>query len=465
MTDRYTATARDPSEMRDSINAYCQRRDRFDITIVHNSEDATTTEHMASSTLLIASSEYFNAIIFGPMGDDSLLDKKRESRIVNVCVGTSNAFGLMVDFINGSVIKCNDDMWEQLYVVAAFYVVSSLVDKCCKYWFENLCASNCCSLLMTSERINCQSVKSRCFYMLIQCLEDVAARDSCYYELSAKTLISVIKSEFTACSNERALLLLLVRWYVHKTDERLDAFEKMLSHVFWNDIIDHRGQMNAETYAEHVERLLVDVREICSSDICPDPKSKKRKNPTDFCHIAKRVALMVPEFANYNATDWPRRNNSHAFLSVNDVKWVNDTRIPFQLWTDDETRHWNLQTRERLLIGRSRKADVRIGHDNEKPYISGKHFIVYSKMEWILEPGADPDKGEVPFVVAYIVDFSENGTFVNGKKLKKGVKSKLKHGDNVHVVFFPQQIDDIEDSFPSFTFSDKDPDVRGVVCV
>jgi hypothetical protein len=152
-----------------------------------------------------------------------------------------------------------------------------------------------------------------------------------------------------------------------------------------------------------------------------------------------------------------------------------------------------LECTKEHIVGRSRKSDLRIGHNAPMPYISGAHFRLFHAVSWPpldasgwseggaqygaqcgAQDGAAQD-GEMPVphltglsapprprarLEAWIEDLSQNGTFVNGLLLGKGRKCRLRDRDQIELVF-PQAPAQLQlYAFPSFIFVAPGPPMR-----
>jgi len=126
----------------------------------------------------------------------------------------------------------------------------------------------------------------------------------------------------------------------------------------------------------------------------------------------------------------PQRNYMYGVLA----SVADDT--PYALQTG-----WPLQYTQQYVIGRSSRADVRVGYDMAASYVSGQHFRLFHQAHY---PDAEvpyecswssrPLRPR-PYIAAYIEDLSQNGTYVNGVLLKRGVSQRLKSGDTIELVF------------------------------
>lgn len=136
------------------------------------------------------------------------------------------------------------------------------------------------------------------------------------------------------------------------------------------------------------------------------------------------------------------------------------------------------------VVGRSRKADFRIGQNAPMPYISGAHFRLFHRVWWPpLDVSGRPDDGaqdgarlesprDPPAALgsqsprprarleAWIEDLSQNGTFINGLLLGKGRKCRLRDRDRIELVFPQMPAQPQLFTFPSFTFLAPGPPVR-----
>ena len=144
-------------------------------------------------------------------------------------------------------------------------------------------------------------------------------------------------------------------------------------------------------------------------------------------------------------------------------------RDPQGVTTTDGERDYNLVATKEYMIGRSRKSDIRIGHNAPMPYISSQHCRIFHTIQWA-EAAADgglggsPDGSAAaaaagaaapagPRLQAWLEDLSQNGTFINGVLVGRGQQRALRHGDRIEMVFptgrNPPQPNN---AFPIFTY-------------
>ena len=121
------------------------------------------------------------------------------------------------------------------------------------------------------------------------------------------------------------------------------------------------------------------------------------------------------------------------------------------------TETYLLHCTQSYMIGRSRKSDIRIGHDAPMPYISSQHFKLYHAIHWSgpqLSATSASDRTP-PRLDAWLEDLSQNGTFVNGKRVGRGKQVALVDGDKVELVFTQGQIQvsHFASPFPSVLFA------------
>ena len=139
----------------------------------------------------------------------------------------------------------------------------------------------------------------------------------------------------------------------------------------------------------------------------------------------------------------------------------------------DIDRIHNLQSTKEYMVGRSRKSDIRIGHNAPMPYISSQHFRIYHSIRWpdwpeaagssrsprsSFDTGNSPSwsqadaEDKTPRLQAWLEDLSQNGTFINGTLLGKGKQQMLQDGDKIEMVFPSTRTPPQANAFPIFTY-------------
>jgi hypothetical protein len=129
--------------------------------------------------------------------------------------------------------------------------------------------------------------------------------------------------------------------------------------------------------------------------------------------------------------------------------------------TTDGEHEYSLVSTKEYMIGRSRKSDIRIGHNAPMPYISSQHCRIYHTIQWPdgLGPGgayvsSNDGEEQQPRLQAWLEDLSQNGTFINGALVGRNKQQALKEGDKIEMVFpsgrLPMQ--QSQNAFPIFTY-------------
>ena len=131
----------------------------------------------------------------------------------------------------------------------------------------------------------------------------------------------------------------------------------------------------------------------------------------------------------------------------------------------DDEKTYQLQSTKEYMVGRSRKSDIRIGHQAPMPYISSQHFRIYHSIRWpsldpagdgmgVLGSSDDDEAARTPTLEAWLEDLSQNGTFVNSTLVGKN-KSQILHANDRIEMVFPhgrQPAQQMHNAFPIFTY-------------
>jgi len=124
---------------------------------------------------------------------------------------------------------------------------------------------------------------------------------------------------------------------------------------------------------------------------------------------------------------------------------------------------YTLASTKEYMVGRSRKSDIRIGHNAPMPYISSQHFRIFHAIQWPETPleslvaahHPTDDAERQPRLQAWLEDLSQNGTFINGHLVGRNKQQPLSDGDRIEMVFpagrHPPQPN--ANQFPTFTFT------------
>lgn len=130
--------------------------------------------------------------------------------------------------------------------------------------------------------------------------------------------------------------------------------------------------------------------------------------------------------------------------------------------TAESEQIYQLQSTKEYMVGRSRKSDIRVGHQAPMPYISSQHFRIFHAIKWpeLVSGNMPLADGEqrAPVLEAWIEDLSQNGTFINGTQIGKNKSQVLRAGDRIEMVFpLGRQMPQQTSGFPIFTFQPHRP--------
>lgn len=138
----------------------------------------------------------------------------------------------------------------------------------------------------------------------------------------------------------------------------------------------------------------------------------------------------------------------------------------------DGEKVYTLASTKEYMVGRSRKSDIRIGHNAPMPYISSQHFRIFHAIQWPEKPleslvaalNPTDDAERQPRLQAWLEDLSQNGTFINGHLVGRNKQQPLSDGDRIEMVFpagrHPPQPN--ANQFPTFTFTPHRPHLAAV---
>lgn len=432
--------------MRSSLQFLHSSLSYFSDVIVVVENEGISKEFPCVSVVLASASRPLAAMLYGALREVTPSTAASKPRLV--LRGTEPwCFESLLRFVHGEHVALTVDSALRLYHAADYYEVLSLRDGCCSFLLDAVQASNCCQLLARSLEVNCEPLEERCVdFLTCMNLASVATADPHYASLPPEVLHRILSCDNLVCENEIDTLRALVRWYGMRPDSErsLDWLLRLLRDIRWHLIPSK----------EHATALELVCRLAEPGTVAPDEallRSLWRHYwDNDDCRDKEDVSCAPQEQAV------PLRASALLPLASAMLRTPPEEPIPNRvLWWGCLAVHWpamqtgasagsgagaeagcvddfGLACTHEYTVGRSRKCNIRVGHNASQPYISSQHFRVFYQVKW---PASSSSDG--PRLQPWLEDLSQNGTFINGEPMGRGVR-RLLHDDSRIDLVFPQ---------------------------
>ena len=403
-----------------------------------------------------------------------------------------------------------------MHHVADFYEVLGLRDLCGGFLIKSLGPHNCCSLLARAHEVHCEPLAQRCLELLTLDFIAVVEHDVAFPALPPETLSSLCQKDELVCAEEYEVFEAIALWYEREPSaEKFAALPELLQLVRWplvdeerrNEVFELAARLHpprpcdveisgATDTADADARARVGQKRSASPfDVTTPPRSDSTKAGRDASAArdkgidADADAEGEPGLMSLLARVFPPSDASSSPASVTPVprarqySWGQLLVRPAPAAAEPDSVHVLTSTKE-YMVGRSRKSDIRIGHQAPMPYISSQHCRIFHAIHWpddddealpvapSMAPsgmgalsisgsggGSGSDAARAPRLQAWLEDLSQNGTFINQQPVGKGNKKLLSAGDRIEFVF-PQgrQQPQGGNNFPVFTYMPHKPD-------
>lgn len=491
---------REETDIRASLQKLHGQLDQLGDVVVEVRGESSTSEYPCISALLGSASRPLYAMLYGPLR--AAIPVLGEGRPRLTLTETEPwCFEHLLRYVHGHQMALTIEKALQLHLVADYYEVLPLRDACCRYLLSSLRPDNCCLLLSRSQDVHCEPLAQRCLDTLAMEFVAVSEQDDDFGDLDHQVLRSTLARDDLVCAEEYQVLHALVTWYAREPNEdKARQAHELLGLVRWALVAEEKrddveklctrlwvagenlraqrqkpdpaqgGQGTAAAWTAGDGRACwealsrdKEARACPALETAPPPsgcdaaptKSEagpSEAGPSDTFDLPSRVRQLLAARCERGAPTPRERQVTWGKLVARPQAAVPGG--PEQPPTDMHV----LKCTKEYIIGRSRRSDIRVGHQAQMPYISSQHFRIYHGIRWPEPPpgGAALSADRSPRLSAWLEDLSQNGTFVNGKLVGKGQTKALDDLDTIELVF-PQNRERVppapsNNSFPVFTY-------------
>ena len=470
---------RKESEIRTSLQELHASLEEYgDVIVRVEGANGASEEFPCVASLLAASSRPLGAMLFGGMRACTPQSGEARPRLQLSCTEPAH-FKHLLRFIHGQDIALEVDEAFEMHACADFYEVLGLRDLCGRYLLDSLHPHNCCHLLSRAHEVHCEPLVQRCLDLLMLDFIAVVEHDPNFPSLSAAELLALIARDELVCAEEYEVFEAIKIWYERQPSaEKHAALLELLPLVRWT-LIEESRRNDVLRLAALLRPPAEAEKTLGSPSFGESPP--KRRNRAATAAAAAAEAAAVEAVANAAASSSAEETNDPSTLAVSlftasraaaadpglpkarQYSWGQLTARHIPPQEDEPERHYILQSTKEYMVGRSRKSDIRIGHQAPMPYISSQHCRIYHSIHWPegghvgggwLGSSSSDAEERAPRLQAWLEDLSQNGTFINGQLVGRNKHQALNEGDRIEMVF-PQgrQPAQSNHAFPVFTYT------------
>lgn len=436
--------------MRSSLQFLHSSLSDFSDVVVVVENEGISREVPCVGAVLASASRPLAAMLYGPLREVTPSTAASKPRLV--LRGTDPwCFESLLRFVHGEHVALTVDGALSLYHAADYYEVLSLRDGCCSFLLDAVQEGNCCQLLARSLEVNCEPLEERCVgYLTVMNLAAVAGSDPYYASLAPEVLHRILSSDNLVCENEIDSLRALVRWYGMRPDSErsVDWLLRLLRDIRWHLI----------PQPQHAAALELVARLAQPGEVAPDKASlrslwrrsadddgrrkgdagrapQEQAEPLDASALLPLASMLLhtpPDSAPGERKRWWGCLTVHwpAAPAGASAGSASETAAPGQASSSGHVEPYGLACTHEYTVGRSRKCKIRVGHNASQPYISSQHFRVFYQVKWPATPSSHG-----PRLEPWLEDLSQNGTFIDGDPMGRGVRRMLHDGARIDLVF------------------------------
>ena len=508
-----TLIHRRPEELLRSLQHLHQGLEEYgDVVICAKADNGSEVEFAAVSALVAAASRPLGAMLYGPMR--ACVPQSGENRPrLQLQVAQASHFCHLLAYIHGDHLRLEIEEALEMHHVADFYEVLGLRDECCRRLLEALRPHNCCHLLARGHEVHCEALVQRCLDVLTLEFIAVVEHDALFHRLDPSALVELCSRDELVVAEEFEVFEAIVSWYERgKTASKYEALPELLRLVRWPLVREERrGDAlriaagltppslsdraeeidDHEALARHSRKRPLERASPASSQAGPShvpgasvedsqDEQEAGRGATPSCVEGDDAGAASSFEAGAPAVRTAQEPSAEMVQLVSSLfrpssglgEGTEPPRERLYRWGlltarnaisgEIERTHQLVATKE-YMIGRSRRSDIRIGHQAPMPYISSQHCRIYHAIRWQEPPGQPvTDAALAPraaVLQAYLEDLSQNGTFINGQPVGKNKTQALMQGDRIEMVFTSgrQTQQQQQNHFPIFTFETLKP--------
>ncbi|XP_067312568.1 kelch-like protein 10 [Pseudorasbora parva] len=171
---------------------------------------------------------------------------------------SSDTMSLFIKYAYAGNVHISEENVAELLVAADQFLVSDLVDACCKFLEANLSLQNCIGICMfTGQFYSCSNLHRKAKRYALQHFEGVQQESEEFLKLSLEHLVEMIDQDELNAKNEEVVFEAVLRWIDHSPESRRGHIAELLPKV-------RMGLMSPEYFMSNVRnKALLLENEAC----------------------------------------------------------------------------------------------------------------------------------------------------------------------------------------------------------
>ncbi|KAF7646021.1 hypothetical protein LDENG_00194450 [Lucifuga dentata] len=143
---------------------------------------------------------------------------------------TPDIMQLTIEFVYGGSIPLTEQNVYELFRVAAYFCIESLMEACCQFLKQQLCPQNCIDVWQFISQYYCPKLTHEAYLFILHHFGEVSA-SSGFLHLSLQELISIIQEDRLHVKQESTVFEAILRWITYSPEERGAHISQLLPKV------------------------------------------------------------------------------------------------------------------------------------------------------------------------------------------------------------------------------------------
>ena len=403
---------------------YVHQADFGDILAEVKNAKGQTERIRCSSLVLASASAPIRCMLSGPMASPQASASLPMDQRVLRLDGEHGAFAETLKFLHGfQMLDWSLTTAMNTYKMADYYEILPLRSHCVEF----LCAhvvdnpANVLDVLRWSESMHCPEVLARCLDVWALNFELVTEQPE-FLQVDVDIMKQVFYRDCIVCEHEVTIFARLVDWAVFNISEK-----RARSQIVNLVTCIRRSACTEDALASRYPCLRASAEKLEQAIWLTKPRRHSAES-WDLGDLHKQLGRFLADKERMSALfpgHGPGRG-AGGFL-VGD----NPPTPAARVFCESDIAAWELRGKEPFVFGRGTthgNANLPSGSPLTR-FISKKHFEICFTDEY-----PKPGLAGTAHRVAWLVDYSRNGTMVNGVDTLKIAPTKLKNGDVITIL-------------------------------
>ncbi|TRY92490.1 hypothetical protein DNTS_028193, partial [Danionella cerebrum] len=145
---------------------------------------------------------------------------------------SSDIMSLIIDFAYARPISITEDNVFELLVMADQFLISGLVETCCRFLEENLSPINCLSTLVFSKKFySCSKIQHIAKLYVLQHFDEIIKVSQEFLEVPLDVLVEMFGQDELNVKEEETVFEAIIHWIEHLPEQRKNHIAELISKV------------------------------------------------------------------------------------------------------------------------------------------------------------------------------------------------------------------------------------------